>query len=861
VKVIWYLLIAICAAAPATARAQETIRVLYVNGIQNTLPQADKAREEIEKILIDSENHQFNKRTFKVELVYNQTGSGSGDPEWLVCELCQELRELFIQKTAEERFAQHLRKIIIPFNAPLTVVDPSAADYIKQNFLFDPTPGGNSLESSGLVTDAAMAQSQEVALRLLQNMRRSKSIVVAHSQGNLLANLAYAALVSEKGQAASQWVRVINLANTSKFAVSGLNLTHANDSALYDVSAVHNSGLEHLPAKQNWSRDDAPCGSPTCDFQLSTATLSGVSFTSTFNHRVVETYLSDIDVSLIDNQWVPTSGRGRFRDHFEDFVYAAAASLPEGTPPPPSSNECSFAFSDTFDGTGPVASAWAPANSNVNGTLVREGGKLTVTTTDGHAGIYRAMDTSYTATMSARITEKNGVGGALRSYGTWLLFRQNSTRDRGYGVVFRRTDATVSDSSVELVRNGTILERLRTPFEYGSYIDVKVSIAPDGGVRGILKNSDGQQYTFSFTPRALPPGGSDLLIDQELPSGNSPSIKYPTIDDFAFAYGEGCLNERLVYAQSFLTDPRWDTDRPDLFKWIVGSSTFSSRTFSGVPTYSPNRYATIKLPAFDPNRGFRLEWDQRVTAVEGNAQVHFGLYSDDLLSHSATYIGLPFLNAKSTLNFASGYSTQYGFGFYQFNIIGEAGTNSGQGGSGASIAPIGTWQRFRISYNPVNRVAQIQIIDKATGAVSFFLENAVPQAFSFAPSMQYLGIANHPTGYHPGLIWALTPNGYLDTEFDNVVLTYEAPLTFFPTISVSPVVVPIGGSTTVSWSSGAAPISLCSMARGSAPLPPLTTPTASYTASNIQGRTTFTLTCGSSSATATVEVIPVVGGG
>lgn len=682
-------------------------------------------------------------------------------------------------------------------------------------------------------------------------------IVVSHSQGNYFAEAAHALL--RYTATPQQWkiieakLRFVGVAPTAASTPNGRYLSAREDVALdtHTAQTVAVNDFRLLPRNVKFCTDEE-LDNLFVSIRIScqTSDKDGV---DPLNHGFVETYTSS---------WTDKNSARTVESILASLVRDSYGELTKVTNPP-AAGECSFAFSDTFDGTGPVGTDWRPANSNVNGTLVRQDGKLTVTTTDGNAGIYRNMDTSYTGNISVRITEKNGAGGALRSYGTWLLFQQNTTRDRGYGVVLRRTDATVPDSSVELVLNGVVLERVRTPFEFGARIDVRVSAAPDGRVRGIVTNDDGRQYTFSFAARTLPAGGSDLLIDQELPSGNSPSITYPTIDDFAFSYGDGCLDGNFVYAQSFVTDPRWTTDQPDNFKWNIAGGTYLSRTFSGVPTYSPNRYSTIQLPAFDPNRGFILEWDQKLLAASGNAQVHFGLYSSDLLADGVTYVGVPPLIPQSTVNFSLGSAAALGsIPTYRLNIYGASGGDLGQGGSGgSSVAEFGGWYRVRLSYSPTAGEVALTVTDKVSNAVRLSLTRPVVGANVFSSGMRYLGIANHPTGYHPNLIWALTPSGYLESEFDNVVLTYEAPQTFFPTISATPVAVPIGGSTTVTWSTGAAPLAICSMTRGSTLLSPLTAATGSFTASDIQGRTTFTLTCGASSATATVEIIPVVGGG
>jgi hypothetical protein len=224
-----------------------------------------------------------------------------------------------------------------------------------------------------------------------------------------------------------------------------------------------------------------------------------------------------------------------------------------------------------------------------------------------------------------------------------------------------------------------------------------------------------------------------------------------------------------------------------------------------------------------------------------------------------TYTGLPFLIPESTLNFALGYEPRVGLGFYGLQVHTATGQDLGQGGSGSPISNFGTWYRFRLSYSRTLEEVRLTVTDRETSEIRLSLTRPATGINLFSPGMQFLGIANHPTGYHPGLIWALTPDGYLDTEIDNVVLTYEPAPVYTPTLTLSPIIVPFGGSATLSWNTGGAPVSACTLTQGSIPLS-LTGTTGSVTIPNVQGRIAFTLTCGGTTVTRILEVIPTTGG-
>jgi hypothetical protein len=316
---------------------------------------------------------------------------------------------------------------------------------------------------------------------------------------------------------------------------------------------------------------------------------------------------------------------------------------------------------------------------------------------------------------------------------------------------------------------------------------------------------------------------------------------------------------QLVDQQSFDADPAWVTDQPGNFSWNATNQTYISRTFTGVPATRPNRYGTIQLPSFDPKRGFTLTWDQRLIAVNGSATVFFGLMSDDRLILGSTPTGGPFLIPESTLALGVG---RVGTSEYtRHSIYVAGGGNLGGSGTHGPTFAVGSWYRFSMRYDPQAGLVTFRSVNRETGEIMpyYTMSRPVP-ANAFSSNMRWLGVANDAIGV--GGFGSALPTDYVDAEFDNVLLTYNEAATYTPTLSASPAVVAIGGSVTLTWDTGGAPLSACNLDRGTGfPLPVLNGPTGTYIVTNIQGRTTFTLTCGAATVSRTVEIIPVVGGG
>ncbi|HQR72071.1 MAG TPA: choice-of-anchor D domain-containing protein [Burkholderiaceae bacterium] len=303
--------------------------VIYINGIQNTQEEALNTAVAINDVLKASRNHtDSTNRSFLVDSVWNPVGFyGEKDGNlW-----AEDNAELFVEKTAEEWFREKFLKILTPHNQR-----PEQSDVIRQSaaisvrlWLQNMLQGRTSLESDPVqITAGSMAKTQEAVYQLMDKIRKRPTVVIAHSQGNLLANLAHAALAAEDGIDVYKMLRVVNVANTSLFSVSRLNLTHDKDRALAGLGA-----LPTVHKDPKWGRNTPLCGSESawgyCLFYMAPATFSADDepFLDT-RHNMVDTYLSDRIIGVIDSQGVSfTPGANSFRDRFEDLVYAGAASL------------------------------------------------------------------------------------------------------------------------------------------------------------------------------------------------------------------------------------------------------------------------------------------------------------------------------------------------------------------------------------------------------------------------------------------------------------------------------------------------------------------------------------------------------
>lgn len=338
----------LCAGFSLAAHAQPALRdVIYVNGVGNEFEDALASLRELDTALATTPTRSpGDRRSFRVRLQYNQIGWPTLLNSFpLVGSAALDFMEMITLKVAEECFVDDLRELVVRHDS-IRSIDRAAAERVRE-WSNDVLPGSlsagagssrrcgeNVLVNSGAVTAADVAPLQSVAYSLSVNVLDvGGAIVVAHSQGNLLANLAYASLAAELGDDVSRLMRVVNVANTSSVSVNGLDATHDADfwlSALARVEPIWHWLLDLVGLEPVFLRRTPHCGRnmlEACPFQLATPTLV-TEDTEGSDHGFVDTYLSDHPAAVIDARGVQfTVGAERMVDRLVDLVYAAAASL------------------------------------------------------------------------------------------------------------------------------------------------------------------------------------------------------------------------------------------------------------------------------------------------------------------------------------------------------------------------------------------------------------------------------------------------------------------------------------------------------------------------------------------------------
>lgn len=298
--------------------------VVYINGINTTYAEALLDRNEIRSKLLSSNSYSgSNKRDFSISLIHNPIGWFNNEDDEATD---QDRQELFLLKTAEECYLTDFSSISVPHNQS-KAVDKNAAARVNA-FLNNIVPGpqgghdcgANGLSDGDALAAGKMSKTKRTAIALADKvLSYSKAIVVAHSQGNLLAHLAYARIAASIGDATTERIRIVNVANTSKFSANSLDMSHAGDLALDALKVLG----------QRYKRTTPHCSDERCNFSLAGPTLSSVHVDGDlYDHGLVLTYLSNESVSVIDAQGVSfTPQADKFQDRFVDFVYAAASSL------------------------------------------------------------------------------------------------------------------------------------------------------------------------------------------------------------------------------------------------------------------------------------------------------------------------------------------------------------------------------------------------------------------------------------------------------------------------------------------------------------------------------------------------------
>lgn len=366
--------------------AQTPTRIIYVNGIMNSKQDVLDRINRMNVILSASINHTASKRLFSYpnikndtslnELLYNPIGyDGSNQTDnWLsfqgfvgncVTEL-QDSHEIFVLKSDEENYALAMSQMLgtssitssgtppatsIPIDkvAAVNVAQYATAANMVGLVTLSPMCSDPQSDNLGITVDRMLGTANVVTNLVNEIKLNGPAIVVAHSQGNLLANLAYATLAADPSiDDVRKHMVIVNVANTSRFSTDGLDLTHPLDSVLYPNVGTIGTSLQNLPVNFGWMRTTAEQAWVSAPF-----IIHPVMFQMPYpgfwpcagpcSHGILETYLADDRyVDPIDGQFpngtftfstTPVPGDSpdlpghSFRSRFEDLIYAAVKRL------------------------------------------------------------------------------------------------------------------------------------------------------------------------------------------------------------------------------------------------------------------------------------------------------------------------------------------------------------------------------------------------------------------------------------------------------------------------------------------------------------------------------------------------------
>lgn len=326
-------------------------RVLYINGIQNTRDESIYSYNRIKQYVNSSINHINRGKknfTYLPAPIWNPTGWSRTENTLL--SQAEDSVELFLLKTYEELYTAEMQKLVVPHYFPQTG-NQSAFITAAGNVAgyTDLRVSANKARNSNLIDKAIPSDAMDSLNQARQNLydalasgRGNRQIVVAHSQGNLLANLAYAQFAKNYPTEISSGLRIINVANTALTSPNGLNLTHADDAALWPALiglpiAMPAITLTTIKSAILGKRTTSHCINEICSFDIVPATFTkGQGFVGGKDvalHSFDKVYLSSDNSDKFytragNSQGVSfTLGAERPVDRFEDMVYAAANSM------------------------------------------------------------------------------------------------------------------------------------------------------------------------------------------------------------------------------------------------------------------------------------------------------------------------------------------------------------------------------------------------------------------------------------------------------------------------------------------------------------------------------------------------------
>lgn len=197
----------------------------------------------------------------------------------------------------------------------------------------------------------------------------------------------------------------------------------------------------------------------------------------------------------------------------------------------------SVLFTDNFNRPdGPVGNGWDQSPLNTGGELAIRNGRLT-SSGQGDTGVLRSLNYSGSITASATITDHNGYGGLQDRFGTRFVFGGSGDPGSGYLVEFYRGDQNYANSAVSLFRDGELLGRTNSSFQFSEEITASVTLGEFGAITGHVSGS-GQTFAFDFGDVGDGLSGlSNFGIFEEGPDSRVGPLTYGTIDNVIVTTG------------------------------------------------------------------------------------------------------------------------------------------------------------------------------------------------------------------------------------------------------------------------------------------------------------------------------------
>ncbi len=480
---------AIVVAQPAHAAPGDTVTVLYVNGVATTLAQANADRSALASALQGSQLRAGYPEQIGIENEYNPTNGTPAD-----------VAELVALKINEEHYLGRLwHGFLAGSDAPAALDTADLINIVDTRLPLDPEPIRTAVQH---IVDRWTP--------LLQQPNR-KLVLVGHSQGNFIVNWALLGLLKNLGDVALQRVRVVNVASSTVWSPSGLDVTLAEDKGVFSFLPKQGLGVP---------RSTPFCDGAACAFRTGTATVDANGPCTTalarsgrhaseaatlYCHNFRASYLSDLATTAVPTQRL-----------------AVAAYEREGPSIKQRLIDATFTAIDAMNGT--VPAAW---QDNLFGDLWGLGATASGTDTitlQAPAGVARAaaigkrtfdqgLQASWSGCLSARSTGSASVlldmqprDGALAESASaptqplWAV---------GFGTTRDRRDtllAVFGQSALPIYGNGTEVQS-RKPARTGNAFCGTYSLAIGADGRGsarFVNALDGAMFDFASTLPVTP---------------------------------------------------------------------------------------------------------------------------------------------------------------------------------------------------------------------------------------------------------------------------------------------------------------------------------------------------------------------